>query len=403
MQLDQSNPEKRVQIHLNPKSTLGTVSLNLDPATDTYVDSQSPTTNFYTSNLMKAKSYVEGWKAGSLIKFNLSAIPAGSTINSANLKLYQYACWGEPQNPHWITVSKVDADWAENTVTWNTKPANGSITRNSSAAADCPATPTYNKGYSTFDITYVVQNLVNTPPNYGFFVHNQASSTTYWKMYYQKDQVTPSYTPKLEITYTPPAAPPAPAGDTTAPTITDVKSSNLGKTSAAITWTTNEDSSSFVDYGKTTSYGSSAGQADTTKNHEASLSSLENKTTYHFRSRSKDAAGNEAVSGDYTFTTLASSESSSVEEDTMASDLENESTLTSTTSGKKSSNPTEKDKSSSLILFLLAGFSLAVAILIGGVVFYLRLRKKKIQKVEVGKTQEDVSTQPETQEPKPSI
>ncbi len=101
--------------------------------------------------------------------------------------------------------------------------------------------------------------------------------------------------------------------DTTKPQISGVKAT-AGPTSAAITWKTDEPSSTQVEYGKTSSYGSVApAQPDTDPttgkslgaiDHPVTLSGLESGTTYNYRVKSKDKAGNEAVSEDKTFTTI---------------------------------------------------------------------------------------------------
>ena len=94
------------------------------------------------------------------------------------------------------------------------------------------------------------------------------------------------------------------SSDTTPPTISAVASSGITSSGATITWTTNEASDSQIDYGTTSSYGSS-----TTLNtslvtaHSQTLSGLTAGALYHYRVKSKDAAGNLASSGDYTFTT----------------------------------------------------------------------------------------------------
>src|SRR5438445_4000470 len=90
-----------------------------------------------------------------------------------------------------------------------------------------------------------------------------------------------------------------------APVISGVTVTSLSATSATIQWTTNTASDSQVEYGLTTSYGST-----TTLNpalvtsHSAALSGLTDSTTYHYRVKSKDASGNLSVSSDSTFTTL---------------------------------------------------------------------------------------------------
>jgi hypothetical protein len=90
--------------------------------------------------------------------------------------------------------------------------------------------------------------------------------------------------------------------DLTKPTISGVTVGSITKTSALITWTTNEASTSYVDYGITDVYTSLAGNGSYALSHSVTASDLIAGTLYHFRVRSKDAAGNEAVSTDTTFT-----------------------------------------------------------------------------------------------------
>jgi len=92
--------------------------------------------------------------------------------------------------------------------------------------------------------------------------------------------------------------------DTTPPVLSGIVASNITTTSAVITWSTNEVSDSQVQYGITTSYGSSS-TLDTTlvTSHTRTLSNLSPSTTYNYRVISKDAAGNTATSANSTFTT----------------------------------------------------------------------------------------------------
>lgn len=97
-------------------------------------------------------------------------------------------------------------------------------------------------------------------------------------------------------------------GDTQAPVISSVASSGITSSGATITWSTNEPADSQVEYGINTSYGTLTPlDTNLAQNHSVTLSGLSVNTTYHYRVRSKDAAGNLAVSGDYTFTTAATS------------------------------------------------------------------------------------------------
>jgi hypothetical protein len=96
--------------------------------------------------------------------------------------------------------------------------------------------------------------------------------------------------------------------DTTPPTISSPTASGITSTGALIIWTTNEDSDTQVDYGTTTSYGSTTAlDGSMVTSHAQALTGLTAKTLYHYRVKSKDAAGNLAISSDNTFTTSADS------------------------------------------------------------------------------------------------
>lgn len=94
--------------------------------------------------------------------------------------------------------------------------------------------------------------------------------------------------------------------DVTPPTSTAIAASQIGTTSAWVSWTTNEAATSTVEYGTTTSYGLSTPlDATLTTSHGQSLTGLTASTLYHYRVVSRDAANNESKSGDATFTTAA--------------------------------------------------------------------------------------------------
>ncbi|MBA3044403.1 hypothetical protein FP804_04635, partial [archaeon] len=117
------------------------------------------------------------------------------------------------------------------------------------------------------------------------------------------------------------------AVDTAAPTISSVQSSSVTDTTATISWTTNEDSDSLIEYGTTVSYGSTKSDAAMVTSHSIQLTGLTASTLYHYRVKSADSADNLATSTDYTFTTVA-------EPDTTApAAISNLAATASTTSG----------------------------------------------------------------------
>lgn len=94
--------------------------------------------------------------------------------------------------------------------------------------------------------------------------------------------------------------------DTTPPDISAIDASTLTTTTATITWTTDEPATSQIEYGTSTAYGSStAADAALVTSHSQKISGLTATTAYNFQIMSNDAAGNQAISANTTFTTPA--------------------------------------------------------------------------------------------------
>jgi len=81
--------------------------------------------------------------------------------------------------------------------------------------------------------------------------------------------------------------------------------SGIDHQGAAVTWTTDENATSVVKFGKTTSYSDSLVSGAYVKNHSATLSGLDALTLYHYKVYSADEAGNRVSSSDRTFTTTS--------------------------------------------------------------------------------------------------
>ena len=100
--------------------------------------------------------------------------------------------------------------------------------------------------------------------------------------------------------------------DLVAPVISDVQAALVMDTRAVITWVTDEDATSKVDYGTAVPPGTHTGDLVLVKNHTVTLTGLTPLTKYYFGVVSEDAAGNAA--GDdhagayYSFTTAAGPE-----------------------------------------------------------------------------------------------
>ncbi len=189
------------------------------------------------------------------------------------------------------TISSIATTTSDNSanVTWVTNEnANSQIVYGTSS----------NYGTTTtLDSTFTTQHLVT--------LSGLSSSTAYHFKIYSTDKNSntgASSDQTLSTSATP---------DTTAPVISSVATSSVTLTGVTITWSTNEVGSSIVEYGTTTSsYPNLAGSnTDSVTSHSVSLTGLSGNTTYYFRVRSADSAGNSAMDdhsgAGYAFVTVA--------------------------------------------------------------------------------------------------
>ena len=130
-------------------------------------------------------------------------------------------------------------------------------------------------------------------------------------VYWQRDSLLSSFKSLLSPGTTTVA-------DTTAPVITEISATDIGTTKATIRWTTDDLSSSQVQYGTTEAYGSvmpaqpdtdpSTGNSLGVIEHTVDLTGLELGTTYHYKVKSKNVDGLEGISPDKTFITTSAEE-----------------------------------------------------------------------------------------------
>ena len=96
--------------------------------------------------------------------------------------------------------------------------------------------------------------------------------------------------------------------DSTPPVLSNIVVSGITSASAVVSWTTNEGSSSQVQFGTTRAYGQATARDNTlVTSHSQLLTGLVGGTVYNFRVLSVDGSGNEADSGNFVFTTSAPS------------------------------------------------------------------------------------------------
>jgi hypothetical protein len=130
----------------------------------------------------------------SLLKFNLASIPAGSTINSAELRLC-FASFLSLAIGRTHQMVRPTAPWAESTVTWSNQPGGNSgsaITWNVPLlVTDCV----------TVDVKATVQAWAGSPSNFGWRITDQDELSAPHVEYVTREG-DPARRPTLNVTYT---------------------------------------------------------------------------------------------------------------------------------------------------------------------------------------------------------
>jgi len=121
---------------------------------DLYIDSSQPDTNFNSSPVMWVGKNTNDMLQRALMKFDLSFIPAGSTIISSNLDLYMDYEDGDDVLTATIVPYAVADSWDVSTVTWNNQPP---INAEIAGVASDVTVP----GYYSWTITKLVNKWVN--------------------------------------------------------------------------------------------------------------------------------------------------------------------------------------------------------------------------------------------------
>lgn len=99
--------------------------------------------------------------------------------------------------------------------------------------------------------------------------------------------------------------PPVQPADTTPPVLQNVAAGPVTHDAAILHFTADEDVQWFAEYGGTGAYGESTLARGSDDARSTSVTGLSPTTTYHFRIRATDRAGNTTISPDKTFTTAA--------------------------------------------------------------------------------------------------
>jgi hypothetical protein len=152
------------------------------------------------NQLYLGAGYDNGWLYGSTgrvrsyLRFNLSSLPADSTITSATLRVYQVAGQDYPGVTRTITFYRATGSWNESSITWNNRPGY--------AEAVGSVHTTYNfAGWRDVDLTDLVRAWVaGSQTNYGLVAIGPESIEGVLRAFGSRES---AYGPELHISYVP--------------------------------------------------------------------------------------------------------------------------------------------------------------------------------------------------------
>ena len=179
-----------------------TAYIALSATDDSYMDSVLFNQNYGSDLVLKLDNIV---RERAVIKFDLSGIPSGSTIESATLKLYYSSYETSPGNPpdsDIIECCKIYTSWSQSTVTWNSPWSNwgGDYITPASATAAIPGSTGQ---YMLWDVKNDVQDIVNgISINRGWLLKFQTElSGLRHIINFRSKEYSIANRPRLEISY----------------------------------------------------------------------------------------------------------------------------------------------------------------------------------------------------------
>jgi hypothetical protein len=146
----------------------------------------------------------------SLINFDLSSIPDGTTIKSAKLSLYNNSTSVNNSGKHSeesvypgtggenaAYLKRITSSWDESNVTWNNQPTTSSQNQVSLAASTDA-----HQNYTDIDVTPLIQDIINNrPTSFGIMLMLQTESYYRGLIFASGDNADATKRPKIIIVY----------------------------------------------------------------------------------------------------------------------------------------------------------------------------------------------------------
>ena len=164
------------------------------PTADAYVDQKKSGNNYGAATEIIIKSKDNQSMRG-FVKFDVSSIGSGSTVNSATLTLCASAV---PAASRTINVHMATDTWVEGAITWANQPG---VAASPTSSAATPASP----GCMSWTVATDVQAWVDGTTNNGWRISDSVETDNAITSFRSSDDSSvPSEQPDLQVNYTPP-------------------------------------------------------------------------------------------------------------------------------------------------------------------------------------------------------
>ncbi len=215
--------ENHIVLNDTTKNTLVTIEIKKNDPTPNNTSGKDAMINSYIPNINENFGSLDHILAGRwtrsgksmtqrmLIDFNLSNIPAGSTINSAFLSLYGvksnmngYSQFISPATSNNSFIRRVTSNWSENGVTWTNQPT--TTTLNQVALPSLQSTSSLILNFENINVTSLTQDIIDNPSNsFGYMINMANESQTWRRIVFASSENSDTLKhPKLTVQFTPP-------------------------------------------------------------------------------------------------------------------------------------------------------------------------------------------------------
>jgi len=189
-------------------TTMPTAVLTRQPGAsggkDAVIDSYGPNGNNGNSLELNALAWTISSNpviGRALFQFDLSPIPPGSQIYSAELNLYFDSTSSNANHIHYGSnaayIQRITSSWSESTVTWNNQPSTTTTNQ-----LYLPTSTSPYQDYLRLDVKNLVRTMIDTPSaNYGFLLKLLTETQYRSLLFVSSDDANSSRRPKLVVKY----------------------------------------------------------------------------------------------------------------------------------------------------------------------------------------------------------